>query len=161
TMVRTHTIQGTFCDPYYGGNADFVGWDLIGYPGIRTTVTAADQQMLERQQLKPNHRSAYDSEMFTKATASLEQHGDRSHADQIEGYRRGRRRPRCGRRGGRAADCPGGNQRRWARGRELADEARLCSRRAPVQHPRLANGRAEGESRSTDRSAERFHPDDP
>ena len=34
-MVRTHTIQGTFCDPYYGGNANFIGWDLIGYPGIR------------------------------------------------------------------------------------------------------------------------------
>src|SRR5216684_3237267 len=32
-LVRTHTIQGTFGDPYYGGNADFVGWDLIGYPG--------------------------------------------------------------------------------------------------------------------------------
>src|SRR5262245_43581688 len=26
-LVRTHTIQGTFCDPYYGGNANFVGWD--------------------------------------------------------------------------------------------------------------------------------------
>ena len=34
-LVRTHTIQGTFCDPYYGGNANFVGWDLIGYPGVR------------------------------------------------------------------------------------------------------------------------------
>ena len=32
-MVRTHTLQGTFGDPYYGGNANFVGWDLIGYPG--------------------------------------------------------------------------------------------------------------------------------
>src|SRR5207237_2899803 len=30
SMVRSHTIQGTFCDPYYGGNANFVGWDLIG-----------------------------------------------------------------------------------------------------------------------------------
>src|SRR6266581_9482088 len=39
-LVRTHTIQGTFCDPYYGGNADFVGWDLIGYPGLRLVVTA-------------------------------------------------------------------------------------------------------------------------
>ena len=28
-----HTLQGTFGDPYYGGNANFVGWDLIGYPG--------------------------------------------------------------------------------------------------------------------------------
>ena len=35
-MVRAHTIQGTFGDPYYGGNANFVGWDLIGYPGVRT-----------------------------------------------------------------------------------------------------------------------------
>ena len=40
TLVRSHTIQGTFCDPYYGGNADFVGWDLIGYPGLRMAVGA-------------------------------------------------------------------------------------------------------------------------
>src|SRR5580704_3542478 len=38
-LIRTHTIQGTFCDPYYGGNANFVGWDLIGYPGIRMAVS--------------------------------------------------------------------------------------------------------------------------
>jgi len=24
--------RARFCDPYYGGNANFVGWDLIGYP---------------------------------------------------------------------------------------------------------------------------------
>ena len=29
SMVRQHTLQGTFCDPYYGGNAGFVGWDLL------------------------------------------------------------------------------------------------------------------------------------
>ena len=39
-MVLNHTRQGTFGDPYYGGNANFVGWDLIGYPGVRTTVSA-------------------------------------------------------------------------------------------------------------------------
>ena len=44
-LVRTHTIQGTFCDPAYGGNASFVGWDLIGYPGVRLDVTADDQRM--------------------------------------------------------------------------------------------------------------------
>ena len=44
-LARTHTIQGTFCDPAYGGNANFVGWDLIGYPGVRLNVTAADQRM--------------------------------------------------------------------------------------------------------------------
>ena len=43
-LVLNHTHQGTFGDPYYGGNANFVGWDLIGYPGVRTMVTAADQQ---------------------------------------------------------------------------------------------------------------------
>ena len=47
-LVRTHTIQGTFCDPYYGGNANFVGWDLIGYPGIRMAVTADEQRMKVR-----------------------------------------------------------------------------------------------------------------
>ena len=79
-MVLNHTRQGMFGDPYYGGNANFVGWDLLGYPGVRTQVTAADQQALERNQLKPNHRSAYDTEMFNKATASIEAGGSH-HAD--------------------------------------------------------------------------------
>jgi gluconate 2-dehydrogenase gamma chain len=66
-MVRTHTLQGTFGDPYYGGNANFVGWDLIGYPGVRTNVTADDQRL--GAELAPNHKSAYDFDMFTKAQA--------------------------------------------------------------------------------------------
>jgi len=63
-LVRAHTIQGTFCDPYYGGNAGFVGWDLIGYPGVRLAVTANDQRLDPR--LPPTHRSAYDYAMFSK-----------------------------------------------------------------------------------------------
>jgi gluconate 2-dehydrogenase gamma chain len=66
-LVRNHTIQGTFCDPFYGGNANFVGWDLLGYPGVRTSVTEADQRMGVT--LTPNHKSAYDYAMFNKATA--------------------------------------------------------------------------------------------
>lgn len=66
-MVRTHTLQGTFGDPFYGGNANFVGWDLIGYPGVRTNVSADDQRLGVK--LTPNHKSAYDTEMFTKAVA--------------------------------------------------------------------------------------------
>jgi gluconate 2-dehydrogenase gamma chain len=66
-MVRTHTLQGTFGDPYYGGNANFVGWDLIGFPGIRLNVTSEDQRLGSR--LTPTHKSAYDTEMFTKAQA--------------------------------------------------------------------------------------------
>jgi gluconate 2-dehydrogenase gamma chain len=32
-MLRTHTIEGMFCDPMHGGNAGLIGWQLIGYPG--------------------------------------------------------------------------------------------------------------------------------
>lgn len=63
-LLRTHTIQGTFADPFYGGNANFIGWDLIGYPGARILVTAADQRAATKP--KPNHKSAYDYGMFSK-----------------------------------------------------------------------------------------------
>ena len=76
-LVLAHTIQGTFCDPFYGGNANFVGWDLIGYPGVRTNVSVEDQRLGVK--LTPNHKSAYDTEMFTKATASLHQSEDKPH----------------------------------------------------------------------------------
>lgn len=66
-MVRTHTLQGTFGDPYYGGNANFIGWDLIGFPGIRLNVTVEDQRLGAKP--TPTHKSAYDTEMFTKAQA--------------------------------------------------------------------------------------------
>jgi gluconate 2-dehydrogenase gamma chain len=72
-LVRLHTIQGTFSDPYYGGNANFVGWDLIGYPGVRLAVTADDQRLDPN--LTPTHKSAYDYAMFSKtrpARASVE-----------------------------------------------------------------------------------------
>jgi gluconate 2-dehydrogenase gamma chain len=68
-MVRSHVIQGTFGDPYYGGNANFVGWDLIRYPGVRTAVTPQDQTRLESGDLTPYRRSAYDWGSFNKASA--------------------------------------------------------------------------------------------
>jgi len=61
-LLRTHTIEGTFSDPYYGGNADYVGWNLIGYPGLRMGVSAEDQRM--NAQLEPVRGSAYDDPMF-------------------------------------------------------------------------------------------------
>ncbi len=72
-MVRSHTLQGTFGDPYYGGNANFVGWDLIGYPGVRTVVTAEMTRL--GAVVEPNHRSAYESDAFVKATAQVGGHG--------------------------------------------------------------------------------------
>jgi gluconate 2-dehydrogenase gamma chain len=69
-MVRSHTLQGTFGDPFYGGNRNFVGWDLIGYPGVRMNVSAEDQRLGAK--LIPNHQSAYDNAMFNKAQARSE-----------------------------------------------------------------------------------------
>lgn len=81
-MVLSHARQGMFGDPYYGGNANFVGWDLLGYPGIRTMVTAADQKAYEDGQLKPNHKSAYDYDGFNKATA---RNGEHTHEEASHG----------------------------------------------------------------------------
>jgi len=60
-MVRDHTIQGMFCDPYYGGNTNFIGWDLIDYPGIRMAVGEDDQRLKAPE---PVRASAYDDQMF-------------------------------------------------------------------------------------------------
>ena len=58
--VRAHTWQATFGDPAYGGNRDFIGWDLIGYPGPRRVVSAEEQAALEAGTLEPLRRSAYE-----------------------------------------------------------------------------------------------------
>ena len=63
-MVKSHTWQGMFGDPKYGGNVNFAGWDLIDYPGVRLGVSAEDQRRLEADQLDPVRRSAYDFSMF-------------------------------------------------------------------------------------------------
>lgn len=70
-MLLSHVRQGMFGDPYYGGNAGFVGWDLIGYPGVRTAVSPTDQTALEAGELATLRRSAYDYASFNKATAHL------------------------------------------------------------------------------------------
>ena len=42
-LLLTHTRQGLFSDPAYGGNRDFIGWKSIGYPGPRFLYTAEMQ----------------------------------------------------------------------------------------------------------------------
>jgi gluconate 2-dehydrogenase gamma chain len=32
-QLRAHTIEGMFCDPLHGGNANLVGWKMINFPG--------------------------------------------------------------------------------------------------------------------------------
>lgn len=66
-LVLEHAIQGTFSDPAHGGNVDFIGWRLIGYPGIRTMVTP-DLQRVDR--MPPARQvSAYDFPAFAAARA--------------------------------------------------------------------------------------------
>lgn len=40
----THTMEGMFADPVYGGNQDFAGWRLVGFPGVQAIFTTADMQ---------------------------------------------------------------------------------------------------------------------
>jgi gluconate 2-dehydrogenase gamma chain len=77
-LVRTHTIQGTFCDPYYGGNANFVGWDLIGYPGLRLSVGPDEQRMSAPKAVR---KSAYQEAMFAPKGSDLSNNkgGDHGH----------------------------------------------------------------------------------
>jgi hypothetical protein len=43
--ARRLMLEGMFSDPYYGGNRNFAGWDLIQYPGPRLAVAPEDQKM--------------------------------------------------------------------------------------------------------------------
>ncbi len=40
--LRTHTMEGMFADPIYGGNKDFAGWRLVGFPGAQQGYTPSD-----------------------------------------------------------------------------------------------------------------------
>jgi Gluconate 2-dehydrogenase subunit 3 len=73
-LVLGHTFEGTFGDPHYGGNQHYIGWELVGYPGLRLAVTAEQQRM--NAALEPIRSSAYDSAMFDSHTTAGERHGD-------------------------------------------------------------------------------------
>jgi gluconate 2-dehydrogenase gamma chain len=40
--LRTHTMEGMFADPVYGGNRDFSGWRLVGFRGGQEMFTQED-----------------------------------------------------------------------------------------------------------------------
>jgi gluconate 2-dehydrogenase gamma chain len=44
-ILRALVIEGMFCDPTYGGNASYIGWKLIGYPGHMLEITPQEQQL--------------------------------------------------------------------------------------------------------------------
>jgi gluconate 2-dehydrogenase gamma chain len=42
--LRVHTMEGMFADPVYGGNKDFAGWRLVGFPGAQPQFTEREMQ---------------------------------------------------------------------------------------------------------------------
>jgi hypothetical protein len=46
-MIRRHVMEGVFCDPVHGGNRDFAGWRVVGYPGAHFVYSAEEQQVFE------------------------------------------------------------------------------------------------------------------
>ena len=43
-MLWQNTQEGYFADPIYGGNRDFAGWQLVGFPGPRYNYIAEIEQ---------------------------------------------------------------------------------------------------------------------
>jgi gluconate 2-dehydrogenase gamma chain len=64
-LVREHALQGMFGDPVHGGNADFIGWNLIGFAGIKLAFSEAEQQLDVT--VVPAHKSVVDYPMFSGA----------------------------------------------------------------------------------------------
>ena len=57
--LRTHTLWGFLADPRYGGNRDYVGWKLMGYPGPRHHLAGyTPEQMLGKAPIEPIWRKS-------------------------------------------------------------------------------------------------------
>jgi gluconate 2-dehydrogenase gamma chain len=72
-LVREHCLQGMFGDPVHGGNEDFIGWDLVGFPGVKLSFAAAEQEMDVI--VVPAHKSTADYPLFKGGPKG----GDRGH----------------------------------------------------------------------------------
>ncbi len=72
--LRTHTMEGMFADPVYGGNKDFAGWRLVGFPGAQPVFTTADMQSKDAFTRAPMHRPAGAGQGPVEEDLS---HGDR------------------------------------------------------------------------------------
>jgi gluconate 2-dehydrogenase gamma chain len=65
SMLQQDASEGMFSDPIYGGNRDFTGWKLVGYPGAQRAYTPAElkrgpndrriQGLREMQAMHPGH----------------------------------------------------------------------------------------------------------
>jgi gluconate 2-dehydrogenase gamma chain len=71
-IVREFALQGMFCDPEQGGNEGFVGWDLLGYPGVKLEWSKRDQRDAK---VAPVHKSAGDYALFKPRGSGAMHHG--------------------------------------------------------------------------------------
>jgi gluconate 2-dehydrogenase gamma chain len=67
-LVREHALQGMFGDPVHGGNEEFIGWDLLGFTGIKLVYTEAEQQLDVG--VVPAHKSTVDYPLWSGARGS-------------------------------------------------------------------------------------------
>jgi hypothetical protein len=56
-VLYEHACEGTYGDPVYGGNVDFVGWDAIGWVGDIQPRGYTDAEVAQRKK-SPIDRSA-------------------------------------------------------------------------------------------------------
>lgn len=61
-LVHQHMIEGTFADPMHGGNWDFIGWRLIGYPGVRLNYSKNEQAIGTRYDLENRSAANYGAQ---------------------------------------------------------------------------------------------------
>ena len=64
--LRTHTMEGMFADPVYGGNKDFAGWNLVGFPGVQLIFTPAELE--SRQAFTRSPVAGLQSKARTRST---------------------------------------------------------------------------------------------
>lgn len=68
-LLRQHALEGMFGDPFYGGNANFVGWELIGYPGIKLAFSEEEQKL--DVDIEILHKGATDYRLFTASRKGM------------------------------------------------------------------------------------------
>jgi len=53
-LARRHMLEGLLTDPMYGGNKDFAGWALVGFPGIQLNFNAQQQALNSKDPRSPH-----------------------------------------------------------------------------------------------------------
>ena len=115
-MVLEDTYEGMFSDPEYGGNRDYAGWKLVGYPGAQRAYTAYElrngpqhKRVQGLRDMPPmNPGVPQDHVILPLAGTRPERTG--SHGDPAQEGRHGHDRRRLDRRHARREALPAGHE---------------------------------------------------